>query len=414
MKLKKGVPVIDQGDKLGFWGGKFGGNFVPETLKKPIEDLEILFNKLKDNKSFIKERDRYFKSWIGVPTRFIKLENLTNHIGGAQIWSKVVSDANGGAHKIYNATVHCLLAKKSGKKFVIGDTGAGYAGKMLSMAAKKFGLKCKIFMGAKDIKRQQPNVKAMKKNGAEIIPVYSGSQTLVDAVSECMRYWVANCDHAHMAVGSTVGPSIFVRICGWSTSQISRELKSQIVDEFGLMPKKIKLYNCVGGGSSSFGFWNEFMDYDKKQVEFIGVEAGGPAKSKKHAAPLTYGSKIGILHGAAQYVNQNSDGQIEETESISAGLDYPGVSPLHCFLKDVKRARYTAASDEDALRAYKLVTEYENLKPSLEPSHAFSIAIKDARKLNKDTIVIVNSCGDAHKDKAILERRLGKKYAKFN
>jgi len=414
MKLRKKIPVIDQIDRLGFWGGKFGGNFCAETLKKPIEDLEILFNKLKENKSFLKERDKYFKTWIGVPTRFIKLENLTNHIGGAEIWSKVVSDANGGAHKIYNATVHCLLARKSGKKFVIGDTGAGYAGKMLSMAAKKFGLKCKIFMGAKDIKRQQPNVKAMKKNGAEVVPVYSGSQTLVDAVSECMRYWVANCKKCHMAVGSTVGPSIFVRICGWSTSQISRELKSQIINEFGSMPKKVKLYNCVGGGSSSFGFWNEFMDFNKKQVEFIGIEAGGPAKSKKHAAPLTYGSKIGILHGAAQYVNQNSDGQIEETESISAGLDYPGVSPLHCFLKDVKRARYTAASDEDALEAYKLVTKYEDLKPSLEPSHAFSVAIKEARRLNKNTIVIVNSCGDAHKDQAILEKRLGKKYAKFN
>tara|TARA_Y100000992_G_scaffold290241_1_gene245560 strand:+ start:492 stop:1736 length:1245 start_codon:yes stop_codon:yes gene_type:complete len=414
MKLKKKVPLIDQTDKLGFWGGKFGGSFCAETLKKPIEDLETLFNKLKDNKNFIKERDRYFEDWIGVPTRFIKLNNLTNYIGGAQIWSKVVSDANGGAHKIYNATVHCLLAKKSGKKFVIGDTGAGYAGKMLSMAAKKFGLKCKIFMGAKDIKRQQPNVKAIKKNGAEIVPVYSGSQTLVDAVSECMRYWVANCDHVHMAVGSTVGPAIFVRICGWSTSQISRELKAQIIEKFGSIPKKLKLYNCVGGGSSSFGFWNEFMDYDKKQVEFIGVEAGGPAKSKKHAAPLTYGSKIGILHGAVQYVNQNSDGQIEETESISAGLDYPGVSPLHCFLKDIKRARYTAASDEDALNAYKLVTKYEDLKPSLEPSHAFSVAIKEARKLSKNTIIIVNSCGDAHKDQAILEKRLGKRYAKFN
>ena len=156
------------------------------------------------------------------------------------------------------------------------------------------------------------------------------------------------------------------------------------------------------------------MDYNKNQVEFIGIEAGGPAKSNKHAAPLTYGSKIGILHGAAQYVNQNSDGQIEETESISAGLDYPGVSPLHCFLKDVKRARYTAASDEAALRAYQLVTKYENLRPSLEPSHAFSIAIKEASKFSKDTVVIVNSCGDAYKDRAILEKRLGKKYVKFN
>ena len=392
------------------WGNKFGGNFVPETLKKPIEDLEVLFAKLRKNKSFIQERDNYFKNWIGAPTRFVKLKNLSNHLNGAQIWAKVVSDANGGAHKIYNATVHCLLAKKAGKKFIVGDTGAGYAGKMLSMAAKKFGLRCKIFMGAKDITRQQPNVQAMKKNGAEVIPVYTGSQTLVDAVSECMRYWVANCDTTAMCVGSTVGPNIFVKICGWSTSQISRELKLQIIKEFGSIPKKLKLYNCVGGGSSSYGFWSEFMDYEKKQVELIGVEAGGPRMSKKHAAPLTYGSKIGILHGASQYVNQNSEGQIEETESISAGLDYPGVSPLHCFLKDSKRARYTAASDEDALQAFKLVTTYENLRPSLEPSHAFAVAIKEAKKLEKNTIIVVNSCGDAHKDKKILEKKLGKKY----
>ena len=408
MKLKKRVPVIDQGNSLGFWGGKFGGNFVPETLKKPIEDLEVLFNKLKKDKKFISERDKYFQNWVGAPTRFIKLENLTNYIGGAQIWSKVVSDANGGAHKIYNATVHCLLAKRSGKKIICGDTGAGYAGKMLSMAAKKFGLKCKIFMGAKDIARQQPNVKAMKKNGAEVIPVYSGSQTLVDAVSECMRFWVANCDTTAMCVGSTVGPAVFVRICGWSTSQISRELKVQLIEEFGSIPKKLKLYNCVGGGSSSFGFWNEFIDYKKSQIEFIGVEAGGPLKSKKHAAPLTNNSKLGVLHGAMQYVVQNKEGQIEETESISAGLDYSGVSPLHCFLRDSKRARYTSASDEAALKAYKLVTKYENLNPSLEPCHAFAVACAEAPKLKKNNILIINSCGDAIKDKKILKEKLGK------
>ena len=410
MKLKKKIPLIDQHDKFGMWGNKFGGNYVPETLKKPIKDLELLFGKLRKSKSFIAERDRYFKNWIGAPTRFIKLNKISNYINGAQIWSKVVSDANGGAHKIYNATVHCLLAKKAGKKFIVGDTGAGYAGKMLSMAAKKFGLKCKIFMGAKDIKRQQPNVKAMKNNGAEVVPVYTGSQTLVDAVSECMRYWVANCDTTAMCVGSTVGPNIFVKICGWSTSQISKELKDQIIKEFGFIPGKIKLYNCVGGGSSSYGFWSYFMDFPKNQIEFIGVEAGGPKNSKRHAAPLTYGSKIGILHGAAQYVNQNYEGQIEETESISAGLDYPGVSPLHCFLKDTKRARYTAANDEDALKAYKLVTKFENLRPSLEPCHAFSIAIKEAKKFSKNTIIIVNSCGDAHKDKNILKTRLSKNY----
>ncbi len=410
MKIKKGIQLIDQHDKNGFWGGKFGGSFVPETLKKPIEDLTFTFNRLRKDKKFIQKRDFYFKNYIGTPTTFTKLENLTNHLGGAQIWSKIVSEANGGAHKIYNATVHALICKSMGKKYIVGDTGAGYAGKMLSMAAKKFGLKCKIFMGAKDMKRQKPNCDAMKKNGAEIVPVYTGSQTLIDAVSECMRYWVSNCDTTHMCVGSTVGPNIFVKICGWSTSQISRELKQQLYLEFGKIPKKLKLYNCVGGGSSSFGFWNEFIKFDKKQIELIGVEAGGPLKSNKHAAPLTNNSKIGVLHGAMQYVVQNKDGQIEETESISAGLDYSGVSPLHCFLKDTKRARYVSASDEDALNAYKLVTKYEKINPSLEPCHAFSIACKEARKFDDDTIIIVNSCGDAIKDKDILRSRLGKKY----
>tara|TARA_B110000438_G_C15787864_1_gene639295 strand:+ start:93 stop:1331 length:1239 start_codon:yes stop_codon:yes gene_type:complete len=408
IKIKKNILLIDQHDKKGFWGGKFGGSFIPETLKKPVNDLEFLFKKLRKNKNFIKERDYYFKNWVGAPTPFIKLENLTNHLGGAQIWTKVVSEANGGAHKIYNATVHCLIAKKAGKKYVVGDTGAGYAGKMLSMAAKKFGLKCKIFMGAKDIKRQKPNCDAMRKNDAEIIPVYSGSQTLIDAVSECMRYWVSNCDTTHMCVGSTVGPNIFVKICGWSTSQISRELIVQVKEKFGKIPKKLKLFNCVGGGSSSFGFWNEFMHYDKMQVEFIGIEAGGPRNSKKHAAPLTKNCKIGVLHGAMQYVVQDSEGQIQETESISAGLDYSGVSPLHCFLKDAKRARYTSATDEEALDAYKLVSSLESISPSLEPSHAFAEVIKVAPRLSKDTVCCVNSCGDSYKDKDIIKSRLGK------
>ena len=190
LKIRKGIPLIDQHDKNCMYGGKFGGNFIPETLKKPIDDLTKLFSKLRKDKKFLKERDYYFETYVGTPTPFIKLDNLTNHLRGAQIYAKVVSEANGGAHKIYNATVHALICKAMGKKYIVGDTGAGYAGKMLSMAAKKFGLKCKIFMGAKDIKRQKPNCDAMRKNGAEIVPVYSGSQTLVDAVSECMRYWV--------------------------------------------------------------------------------------------------------------------------------------------------------------------------------------------------------------------------------
>ena len=409
MKIKKGIPIIDQHDKNYMYGGKFGGNFIPETLKKPVEDLTILFEKLRKNKEFLKKRDYYFKNYVGAPTPFIKLHNLTNHLGGAQIWAKVVAEANGGAHKIYNATVHALICKKAGKKYIVGDTGAGYAGKMLSMAAKKFGLKCKIFMGAKDIERQKPNCDAMKKNGAEIVPVHTGSKTLVDAVSECMRYWVSNCDTTHMCVGSTVGPNIFIKICAWSTAQISRELIVQINQEFGKVPKKMKLINCVGGGSSALGFWNSFMDYDKSQVELIGVEAGGPKNSKLHAAPLSTNAKVGILHGAAQYVIQDKEGQISNTSSISAGLDYPGISPVHCFLKDAKRARYVSATDEEALDAHKLVTRFEKISPSLEPSHAFAEAIKIAPKLSKDTVIIVNSCGDAKKDRDILKKRLGKK-----
>ncbi len=407
IKIKKNKLLIDQHDKNYFYGGKFGGNYVPETLKKPIEDLTKLFTKLRKDKDFLKERDYYFKNYVGAPTPFIKLSNLTKYLGGAQIYAKVVSEANGGAHKIYNATVHCLIAKRAGKKFIVGDTGAGYAGKMLSMAAKKFSLKCKIFMGAKDISRQRPNVEAIRKNGAEIVPVTTGSQTLVDAVSDCMRYWVSNCDTTHMCVGSTVGPNIFIKICAWSTAQISRELMMQVKKEFGKVPKKMKLLNCVGGGSSAMGFWNEFMDYDKKQVEFVGIEAGGPKKSKLHAAPLSNDSKIGILHGAAQYVIQNKEGQIGSTESISAGLDYPGISPLHCFLKDARRARYTSVTDEEALNAYKTVSRMENISPSLEPSHAFAEAIRIAPNLSGSNIIIVNSCGDSFKDKDIIKKKLG-------
>ena len=407
MKLKKGKLLIDQHNKNYLYGNKFGGNYVPETLKKPIEDLANLFEKLRYERKFLNERDYFFKNYVGAPTPFFKLKNLTKHLGGAQIWCKQVSKANGGAHKIYNATVHALICRRAKKKYIIGDTGAGYAGKMLSMAAKKFGLKCKIFMGTKDIVRQAVNCRAMRKNGAEIVPVDSGSKTLVDAVSECMRYWVSNCDTTHMCVGSTVGPNIFIKICAWSTAQISKELKVQLKKEFRIIPKKLKLINCVGGGSSAMGFWNEFIDYEKNQVELIGVEAGGPRNSKRHAAPLTNGAKIGILHGAVQYVIQDREGQIEETESISAGLDYPGVSPLHCLLKDTKRARYTSATDEEALAAFKLVSRLEKVRPSLEPSHAFAEAIKIAPRLNKDTVVCVDSCGDAKKDMKIIKARLG-------
>ena len=407
MKLKKGIPLIDQHDKNGFYGGKFGGNYVAETLKKPIDDLTKLFENCRKDKNFIKERDNLYKNYVGTPTRFIKLQNLTDYLGGAQIYAKMVSDANGGAHKIYNAITHAMLCKKAKKKYMCTDTGAGYNGKMFSMVAKKFGLGCKVFMGTRYIERQKPNCDAIKNNGAEIIPVNSGSKTLVDAVSECIRYWVSNCDKAHMGIGSLVGPNIFVKICGFSTAQISRELIVQLEEEFGEVPKKLKLINCVGGGSSAYGFWSEFFDYNKKHVELIGVEAGGPKNSKLHAAPLSKNSRIAILHGAAAYCVQDSDGQINETDSCSSGLDYPSTSPIHCYLKDIGRARYSYATDEDAFSAYKLVTQLEEISPSLEPAHSFAEAIKIAPKLDDTNIIVVNSCGDSLKDKDIIKKLLG-------
>ena len=407
LKIKKGIPLIDQHDKNGMWGGKFGGSFVPETLKKPIEDLTNLFSKLRNDKSFIKERDYHFENYVGTPTPLIKLDNLTDYLGGAQLWAKVVSENPGTAHKVYACIVHCLIAKRAGKRYVCTDTGAGMQGKNLAMVAKKFGLKAKIFMGLRDLVRQKKNVDVMKKYGAEVVPVTSGSQTLVDAVSESMRYWVANCQDVHMVIGSTVGPSIFVKISGYSTSQISRELKVQLIEEFGKIPNKLKLLNCVGGGSSAYGFWSEFIDYDKRHVNLIGVEAGGSKNSKLHAAPLSNNSKLGILHGAKAYCIQDKDGQIGETESLSSGLDYPSVSPLHCFLKDAGRAEYTSATDEEALNAYKLVSKLENISPSLEPSHAFATAISLAPKLSKDTILCIDSCGHSLKDSDIIKEKLG-------
>ena len=406
--LQKGVQLIDQHDKHGYWGGKFGGSHVAESLIFPIEELTKEFEKLRYDKKFIAERDYYFENFVGAPTPFIKLDNLTKHLGGAQIYCKLVSKATGGAHKAYNAVVHALIAKHLGKSYIGGDTGAGYAGKMLSMVAAKFNLKAKIFMGEKDIERQKINVFSMRSYGAEVIPVTTGSRTLVDAVSESMRWWTSENELAHLCVGSTVGPTIFVKICAWSTAQISREMKKQVLKEFGNVPKDLKLINCVGGGSSAAGFWNEWMD--DENVEFIGVEAGGPEGSSKHAAPLTNDSPLGVLHGATQYVIQDKEGEIEDTESISAGLDYPGVSPLHCFLKEAGRARYTSATDEEAIEAFQLVSRMEGfVSPSLEPSHAFAEAIKIAPGLSKDTVICVDSCGDSAKDAQIIAERLGYK-----
>ncbi len=406
MKIEKDIPIIDQHDSEGFWGGTFGGTQVAESLIHPINELTEAFERLRYDESFIAERDYYFNNLIGAPTPFFKLQNLTKHLGGAQIYCKLVSKATGGAHKAYNALVHCLIAKRLGKEFIGGDTGAGYAGKMLAMYGAATKRRVKIFMGARDVERQALNVFSIKSYGAEVIPVHTGSKTLIDAVSSAMRWWTSENATSHLAVGSTVGPTIFVKICAWSTAQISREMKKQIIDEFGQIPKDMRLINCVGGGSSALGFWNEFVH--TPEVRLIGVEAQGPANSKKHAAPLTNNAPLSSLHGSVQYCLSDDQGEIEETESISAGLDYPGVSPLHCFLKEAGRAEYTSATDEEALEAFQLVSKLEGVvSPSLEPAHAFAEAIKLAKSSSPETVIIVNSCGDAAKDSKIIAERLG-------
>ncbi len=259
-------------------------------------------------------------------------------------------------------------------------------------------------MGAKDIERQELNVFKIETLGASIVPVHSGTATLKDALNEAIRDWVTNVDTSHYIIGSVTGPHPYPTIVRDFNAISGKELKEQSLNQFKALPDMI--IACVGGGSNAMGVFHPFIE--DTTVELIGVEAGGPKNSKLHAAPLSRGAKLGILHGAAAYCCQDNEGQIKETESISAGLDYPSVSPIHCFLKDTKRARYTFATDEEALNAYKLVTKFEKLNPSLEPSHAFAEAIKIAPKLSKDTIIIVNSCGDAKKDRDILKKRLGK------
>ena len=407
IKIKKGIPLYDQCDDNGYWGKIFGSSFIPETLFQPLEDLSIAFEKLRKNKKFIKERDEMYAKFIGRPTPFLKLNNLSKYLGGAQIYAKHEAMANSQSHKLNNALLHCLIAKYTHKKVVVGDTGAGMAGSGLAMAAAATGLKAIIFQGEKDYLRQAPNSMRMRLLGAQIHVVKSGSRQLVDAVSESIRYYVANCDKVHLAVGSSVGPSIYTRICAYAQSVISKELKKQIKDEFGKIPKDLTLCAAVGGGSSSLGFWMHMIDSGCK---LIGCEAGGPIKFKnKHAAPLTYGSKLGILHGAAQYVMQDKNFQIADTESVSAGLDYPGCSAIHSWLKQQKRATYVAPSDEATLEAFKLCSRLEGIQASLEPSHALAHVCKIAPKMKKTDKIITLICGNAMKDFSIIAERLGVK-----
>ena len=400
--IKKGIPFIDQHDENGMWG-KYGGNFIGETLKKPVEDLTKAFEKLRNDKGFLDELEYYRKNYIGRPTPFLELPALTKHWGGAKIVVKHEAQAYSGSHKINNAIVHAMIAVATNKKEICGDTGAGYAGSALAIAASLFGLKAKIFMGAHDMKRQKIQVFRMRSLGAEVIPCHQGSKTLVEAVSSCIRYYTANCDRVHMCVGSCVSSTIWVKICAWAQSIIGKEMEEQMIDMFGKIPEKLSIVCAIGGGSSSYGTYSSFIDKD--HVKLIGVEAGGPEGKKNGADSLSRGT-IGILHGSKSLLLQDRNGMVSNTTSISAGLDYPSNSPLHSHLKDLDRLSVMSVSDEEVLESFKLVSRLTGLQPSLEPCHSFAATAKLAPRLSKDSVIATNCCGNALKDMDILAERL--------
>ena len=402
-KIKKGIPFMDQHDENGFWG-KHGGNFIGETLKQPVEDLTKAFEKLRNDRGFLDELEYYRKNYIGRPTPFLELPALTKHFGGkAKIVVKHEAQAYSGSHKINNAIVHAMIAIAMGKKEICGDTGAGYAGSALAIAASLFGLKCKVFMGRHDMERQRIQVFRMRSLGTEVVPCDQGSKTLVEAVSSCIRYYTANCDRVHMCVGSCVSATIWVKICAWAQSIIGKEMEEQMIDMFGKIPDKLNIVCAIGGGSSSYGTFNNFIEKD--HVKLTGVEAGGPQGKNKGADSLSRG-KIGVLHGSKSYLLQDDKGQVSNTTSVSAGLDYPSNSPLHSHLVDLKRLQIMSVSDEQALESFKLVSRLTGLQPSLEPCHSFAAIAKLAPKSDPDSVIATNCCGNALKDMDILAERL--------
>ena len=380
--------------KKGYFG-EFGGSFVPEILVSALKELEKNYFKYKRDKKFKEELAYYLKNYAGRPTPLYYAERLSKKFGGAKIYLKREDLCHLGAHKINNTIGQTLLARKMGKKFIIAETGAGQHGVATAAAAALFEMKCKIFMGSKDIKRQASNVYRMKLMGAEVVEVSSGSRTLKDAVNEALRYWVSRVDDTYYVLGSVVGPHPYPTMVRDFQTIIGKETKKQIMDSEGRLPDYI--IACVGGGSNSIGIFYPFLKHTDS-VKLIGVEAGGKGiGSKKHGATLGYGEK-GIFHGAFSYVLQDDYGQIEEAYSISAGLDYPGVGPEHSYLKEKGLVKYEYIVDSEALEAFKVLSEYEGIIPAYESSHALAYTAKLAQSLDKRKIIIVNLSGRGDKD----------------
>ncbi len=374
--------------------GEHGGRFVAETLMHALEELTELYDSMVSDPAFIEELREDLHNYVGRPTPLYHAERLTAELGGAEIFLKREDLNHTGAHKVNNTIGQALLAKRMGKPRVIAETGAGQHGVATATVAARLGLECQVYMGAEDVKRQSLNVYRMKLLGAEVIPVHSGSKTLKDAMNEAMRDWVTNVDNTHYIIGTVAGPDPYPRLVRDFQSVIGKETRSQCLERIGRLPDV--LVACVGGGSNAIGLFHPFID--DTQVRLVGVEAAGDGiETGRHAAPLTAG-KVGVLHGNRTYLMQDEDGQIIETHSISAGLDYPGVGPEHSFLKDINRAEYDAVTDEEAMTAFRLLNSTEGIMPALESSHALAWVVRNAAELGPEQTVVVNLSGRGDKD----------------
>lgn len=383
-------------DKNGKYG-PYGGQFVPETLMPALEELIAAYDEAINDPDFMAEFNHLLNSYVGRPSPLTYAKRLSEQLGGAQIYLKREDLNHTGAHKINNALGQALLAKRMGKTRIVAETGAGQHGVGTATACALLGLECIVYMGTVDIARQKPNVLRMKLLGAEVRAVDSGSQTLKDAINEAIRDWVTNVANTHYLLGSVLGPHPYPQMVRDFQSVIGHEARQQILDACGRLPDAI--IACVGGGSNAMGIFHAFRD--DANVDLIGVEAGGHGiASGEHAARFAdlNVARVGVLHGTKSYVMQTADGQIIETHSVSAGLDYPSVGPEHAWLRDQERAGYTYATDEEALAAFQTLCKLEGIIPALESSHAVAEVLKVAPRMRPDQIVIVNLSGRGDKD----------------
>jgi tryptophan synthase beta chain len=385
--------------------GKYGGRFVPEILMEAIRELEQAYQQAIEDPQFQKQVNYYLSEFVGRPTPLYYAENLTQKLGGAKIYLKREDLAHGGAHKINNTIGQALLAKRMGKKRVIAETGAGQHGVATAIACAALGLKAEVYMGTEDCERQRLNVFRMKLLNAEVHPVEAGSKTLKDSINEAFRDWVTNIENTYYLIGSVVGPHPYPMIVRDFQSVIGKEIKEQFKQKEGRLPDA--LVACVGGGSNAMGTFYPFED--DAEVKLFGVEAAGQGlETGKHAASLGRGAE-GVFHGMLTYVLQDSNGQIQNTSSISAGLDYPGVGPEHSLLKTLKRAQYNSATDKEAVDAFLTLSKEEGILPALESSHALAYAMKLAPKMKKTESIVVTLSGRGDKDVETIADYIGAK-----